>query len=153
MPVKILKTEQFLPISLDTAWDFFSSPRNLNEITPPNMTFKVLSNIPDKMYPGLMISYKVSPMFRIPLSWTTEITHVSEKKYFVDEQRIGPYNIWHHEHHFEAVKGGVMMRDILHYNIGKSFIGIIAGLLFIDAKVQSIFEYRYEKLEQMFGKQ
>ena len=150
MSIKVLRTEQFLPISLDEAWDFFSSPANLNEITPETMTFRVLSELPDKMYPGLMINYKVSPVLNIPLSWTTEITHVSHQKYFVDEQRLGPYNIWHHEHHFEAMKGGVMMRDILHYDIGKSFIGVIVGHLFIHRKVRSIFDYRFRKLELLF---
>jgi ligand-binding SRPBCC domain-containing protein len=91
-------------------------------------------------------------MFNIPLSWTTEITHVENMKYFVDEQRIGPYNIWHHEHHFEAVEGGVMMRDILHYDIGKWIIGDILGAIFIHAKVKSIFDYRFQKLIQLFGK-
>lgn len=152
MSIKVLKTTQFLPISLEKAWDFFSSPRNLNEITPEDMTFKILSDLPEKMYPGLMINYKVAPMFNIPLSWTTEITHVENMKYFVDEQRLGPYNIWHHEHHFEAVEGGVMMRDILHYDIGKWIIGDILGALFIHAKVKSIFDYRYQKLIQLFGK-
>lgn len=152
MSIKVLKTTQFLPISLEKAWDFFSSPRNLNEITPEDMTFKILSDLPDKMYPGLMINYKVSPLFNIPMSWTTEITHVEHLKYFVDEQRLGPYNIWHHEHHFEAVEGGVMMRDILHYDIGKWLIGELAGALFIHNKVKGIFDYRHKKLEQLFGK-
>ena len=152
MAIKQLKSEQFLPISLDEAWDFFSSPANLNEITPESMTFKVMTELPEKMYPGLMINYKVAPLFNIPLSWTTEITHVKAQEYFVDEQRAGPYNIWHHEHHFKKVDGGILMTDILHYDIGKWIFGKIAGTLFVDAKVKSIFDFRYKKLEQMFGK-
>jgi ligand-binding SRPBCC domain-containing protein len=147
--MKRLKVEQFLPISLEKAWDFFSSPKNLNEITPPEMTFKIIYDIPEKMYEGLMITYKVSPMLNIPLDWVTEITHVKENEFFVDEQRIGPYNIWHHEHHFKAVEGGVLMTDILHYDIGKSIFGWIAGKLFVDAKVNGIFSYREQKLKTM----
>jgi ligand-binding SRPBCC domain-containing protein len=150
--MKRLKVEQFLPISLEKAWDFFSSPKNLNEITPPEMTFKILYDIPEKMYEGLIISYIVSPMLNIPLSWVTEITHVKDQEFFVDEQRLGPYNIWHHEHHFKAVEGGVLMTDILHYDVGKSIFGWIAGKLFVDAKVSGIFEYRVKKLEQLFPK-
>lgn len=152
MAIKILKTSQLLPVSLERAWDFFSSPANLNEITPESMTFKVLSELPEKIYPGLIINYKVTPLFNIPLNWTTEITQVVARQYFVDEQRIGPYKIWHHEHHFEEREEGVLMSDILHYDIGKWFLGDLAGLLFIDAKVKSIFDYRYKKLEEIFGK-
>ncbi len=152
MPIKVLKTKQFLPIPLDIAWDFFSDPSNLSKIKPENMTFRMLSETPEKMYPGLMIHYKVSPIFNIPLNWTTEITEMEFQKYFVDEQRIGPFNIWHHEHHFEQTDNGVIMTDILHYDVGKWILGNIASLLFVDTKVQRIFEYRYKKLEQMFGK-
>jgi ligand-binding SRPBCC domain-containing protein len=151
MSIQVIKTEQFLPISIEKAWDFFSSPRNLNEITPAEMTFKILSDLPETMYPGLIINYKVAPMLGIPLSWTTEITHVVDQKYFVDEQRIGPYRLWHHEHHFEVVAGGVMMRDILYYDIGKWLLGDFLGALFIHAKVKAIFDYRYQKLIHLFG--
>ena len=149
--MKRLEVQQFLPMSLTDAWDFFSSPKNLNEITPADMTFKILGNIPEKMYEGLMIRYQVSPMFNIPLDWVTEITHVKENKFFVDEQRIGPYNIWHHEHHFEEKDGGVMMTDILHYDIGKWIFGKIAGWLFVDKKVRGIFEFREKKLKELFA--
>lgn len=147
--MKLLKVEQFLPISLEKAWDFFSYPKNFNEITSPEMTFKIIYDIPEKIYEGLMITYKVSPILNIPLDWVTEITHVKENEFIVDEERIGPYNIWHHEHHFKAVEGGVLMTDILHYDIGKSIFGWIAGKLFVDAKVNSIFTYREKKLKSM----
>jgi ligand-binding SRPBCC domain-containing protein len=149
--MKRLYYQQKLPITLDQAWDFFSSPKNLNEITPPDFTFEFLSDIPQNMYPGLLIQYRVRPMLHIPILWTTEITHVVDKKYFVDEQRQGPYNIWHHEHHFEATENGVLMTDILHYDIGMSFIGWLAGKLFVDQKVKGIFDYRHKKLERLFG--
>ncbi len=150
--MKRIVAEQFLPLSLEKAWDFFSSPKNLNEITPPEMTFKILYDIPEKMYEGMMISYKISPMLNIPLDWVTEITHVKDHEFFVDEQRVGPYAIWHHEHHFKAVEGGVMMTDILHYKVGLGILGSIASVLFVDSKVKGIFDYRFKKLETMFPK-
>ena len=147
-----LKQEQFLPISLDDAWKFFATPKNLNEITPDNMVFEIKSELPDTMYAGLLINYRLKPMLNIPVNWCTEITHIQEKEYFVDEQRKGPYLIWHHEHHFKAVDGGVVMTDILHYDIGKSVFGWIAGKLFVEKKVKRIFGYRYKILESYFQK-
>lgn len=147
----ILKQEQFLPITLDEAWQFFASPRNLNEITPDDMVFEIVSELPDSMYAGLLINYRLKPMFNIPLDWCTEITHIKEKEYFVDEQRKGPYRIWHHEHHFRAVDGGVLMTDLLHYDIGKSVLGWIAGKLFVHKKVKAIFDYRRNKLQTIFN--
>jgi ligand-binding SRPBCC domain-containing protein len=147
-----LKQEQFLPISLDEAWAFFATPRNLNEVTPDDLVFEITSDLPDTMYEGLIITYRIKPMLNIPLNWCTEITHIREKAFFVDEQRKGPYNIWHHEHHFKAVDGGVLMTDILHYDIGKSIFGWIAGKLFVHNKVRQIFAYRYKTLEDYFSK-
>jgi len=151
MAVKTLKSTQFLPISMEVAWNFFSSPRNLNEITPEDMTFNITSEIPEKMYEGLIIIYKVAPMFNIPLTWVTEITHISENHYFIDEQRKGPYRLWHHEHHFETVEGGVQMTDILHYDVGKGPFGRIASWLLVDKRVKDIFEFREQKLRELFG--
>lgn len=151
MAVKTLKSTQFLPISMEVAWNFFSSPRNLNEITPEDMTFNITSEIPEKMYEGLIIIYKVAPMFNIPLTWVTEITHISEYHYFIDEQRKGPYRLWHHEHHFETVEGGVQMTDILHYDVGKGPFGRIASWLLVDKRVKDIFEFREQKLRELFG--
>ncbi len=150
--MKKLISTQVLPIDIDTAWKFFSSPKNLNEITPEDMTFKITSEVPEEMYEGLFITYKISPFLGIKMDWCTEITHVRDKLFFVDEQRKGPYNIWHHEHHFKTVPEGVLMTDILHYDIGKSFLGSIAGALFVHKKVESIFNYRYKKLESLFPK-
>lgn len=150
MSTKSLTTHQILPLTMAEAWDFFSSPRNLNEITPNDMTFVITSNVPEKMYEGLMITYKVSPFLKIPMNWVTEITHIREPFYFVDEQRIGPYRMWHHEHHFREVPGGVEMTDILHYNVGMGFIGRLASWLFVDRKVKSIFAFREQKLKEMF---
>ena len=144
-----LKQEQFLPISIDQAWQFFATPKNLNVVTPDELVFEITSKLPDTMYEGLLISYRLKPMLNIPVSWCTEITHIKEKVYFVDEQRQGPYKLWHHEHHFKVVPGGVLMTDILHYNIGKSVFGWLAGKLFVDKKVANIFKFRYTMLETM----
>jgi len=150
--MKRLKQEQFLPITLDEAWHFFATPKNLNEITPSDMIFEIVSVLPEKMYAGMLINYRLKPMLNIPISWCTEITHIKEKEYFVDEQRQGPYKMWHHEHHFKAVDGGVLMTDILHYDIGKWIAGWIASKLFVDKKVNAIFEYRSKMLETYFKK-
>jgi len=143
-----------MPISLDEAWDFFSSPTNLSKITPPEMNFVVTSdNNPDtKMYPGMIITYIVSPVLGIKLNWMTEIIHVKEKEYFVDEQRFGPYALWHHQHHFKETKGGVLMTDLLNYAIPYGFIGRIANSLLVEKKVKEIFEFRRKAIEQLFGK-
>ena len=144
-----LKQEQFLPITLDEAWHFFANPGNLNKVTPDDMIFEVISDLPDTMYEGLLINYRLKPMLNIPLTWYTEITHIKEKDYFVDEQRRGPYKMWHHEHHFKAVESGVLMTDILYYEIGKSVFGWLAGKLFVHRKVKEIFEYRQRTLEKI----
>lgn len=150
--MRCLIQEQFLPISLEKAWDFFATPKNLNEVTPKELDFVITSEVPDKMYEGLIITYKIKPMLSIPVSWMTEITHIKELEYFVDEQRKGPYNIWHHEHHFKAVEGGVMMTDILYYDVGKWVFGWLAGHLFVHAKVREIFEFRKKALDDYFSK-
>lgn len=147
-----LTRKQYLPISLEKAWSFFATPKNLNEVTPKELDFKILGDIPDVMYEGLIIQYYVKPMLNIPVLWVTEITHIKEGKYFVDEQRKGPYKTWHHEHHFEEVDGGVMMTDILHYDIGKSLFGWVAGKLFVHKKVSEIFDFRFKALESYFKK-
>jgi ligand-binding SRPBCC domain-containing protein len=147
-----LQFEQFLPISLEEAWDFFSSPKNLNKITPGDVKFKILNEVPEKMYPGAMIIYDISPFLNIHFNWVTEITVVNEYEFFVDEQRKGPYRIWHHIHHFTKVDGGTLMTDKLYYSIGKSIFGWLAGKLFVHKKVIAIFEYRSKQLEKLFDK-
>ena len=150
--VYAFKTVQTIPVSLDAAWDFFSNPQNLATITPGGMGFKTISKFHgDTMYAGQVIEYKVSPVLGIPLYWMTEITHVSDKKYFVDEQRYGPYSMWHHQHHFKMVDGGVEMTDIVHYKLPVWFLGDIANTLFVKKQLQHIFEYRYKIVEQQFA--
>jgi len=148
-----IKTIQKLPISLDEAWDFFSSPKNLKEITPENLGFNIVSqHHGDKMYPGQIIEYKVSPVLGIPLYWMTEITHVEDNKCFVDEQRFGPYSMWHHQHHFKEVEGGVEMTDIVHYKLPFWFLGDIANTLFVKKQLKGIFDHRFAFVEKRFPK-
>jgi ligand-binding SRPBCC domain-containing protein len=153
MKTYVLKTEQAIPISLDRAWDFFSSPLNLAKITPNDMKFVVTSDYTaeTKMYAGMIITYKISPLLGIKMDWMTEITHVADKQYFVDEQRFGPYALWHHQHHFKEIKGGVLMNDILHYAIPYGPIGRLSNSIFVGNKVKQIFAYREKAIEKLFG--
>jgi ligand-binding SRPBCC domain-containing protein len=144
--------KQFVPADLETCWDFFSSPKNLKTITPDYMGFDVLVDIPEKMYEGLMIEYSVKPLLGIPMRWITEIKYVHEQRYFVDEQRKGPYKIWHHEHHFEAIDGGVMMTDIVSYELPLGILGKITHPIFVRKKLEEIFDYRVQKVEEIFGR-
>ena len=141
---------QFVPAKLNLVWDFFSSPANLAKITPPEMGFIITSPEQQEMYPGMFITYKVSPILGIKMNWVTEITQIQEHKFFIDEQRSGPYSLWHHEHHFREVKNGVQMHDILYYQLPLGFIGTITDHLFIKRKVEKIFDYRVIKVDDLF---
>jgi ligand-binding SRPBCC domain-containing protein len=147
-----IKTIQNIPVPLDTAWDFFSSPANLEEITPVDINFNIISQYHgNKMYAGQVIEYKLKPLLGIPLYWMTEITHLADKSFFVDEQRFGPYRLWHHQHHFKAIEGGVEMTDIVHYKLPFWFLGDMAHRLFLKRRLKNIFDYRYKVIEQKFG--
>lgn len=149
----VLKRVTKLPISLDKAWSFFSNPKNLKEITPDYMGFDITSEfLRSEMYSGMIITYKVTPLLNIPMNWMTEITHVQDKAFFVDEQRVGPYKVWHHQHHFKEVEGGVEMTDIIDYVIPFGFIGRMLEPLFVKPKLKEIFDYREEKMKSLFGK-
>ena len=153
MAVHSIKTVQKIPISIEEAWNFFSSPANLQTITPGNMRFKVISkNQDEKMYSGQVIEYKVSPLLHVPLYWMTEITHAEELKYFIDVQRKGPYSLWHHQHHFKKMEGGVEMTDIVHYKNPLGFLGEIANSVLIKRQLKKIFEFRFKMIEEIFGK-
>lgn len=146
-----LKAVQFIPISISEAWLFFSNPENLEAITPSSMRFKMISTKHgNKMYAGQLIEYTIKPFLGIPLYWMTEITHVSGMKYFVDEQRFGPYSLWHHQHHFEEVAGGIEMTDIVHYKLPFWIIGDLAHALLVKRKLKGIFDYRYEQISRFF---
>ncbi|RKR82203.1 ligand-binding SRPBCC domain-containing protein [Mucilaginibacter gracilis] len=153
MKVYRFKFEHNLPIPLAEAWDFFSSPLNLSKITPAKMNFIITSDFSadTKMYPGMLISYKVSPVFGIKLNWVTEITHVKEHVYFVDEQRTGPYAMWHHEHHFKEIKGGVQMTDILTYGIPYGIIGRLANTILVEKEIKEVFNFREKEINKLFG--
>lgn len=143
---------QFLPISLNEAWDFFSAPQNLNEMTPDNMRFEMLTQNITKMYAGQIIQYNITPFPWVKMGWVTEITQVEDNRYFIDEQRFGPYAFWHHQHIFEKKNGGVLMTDILHYRVPLGIVGKLVNALFIQHKVGAIFDHRFKVLENKFGR-
>ena len=151
MKLFTLSRHQKLPISIDVAWDFFSDPKNLKIITPEYMGFKTLSGDDRTMYPGQIIQYEVTPMLGVPVKWVTEITHVQEKKYFVDEQRFGPYALWHHKHFFREIPNGVEMEDIIDYKLPLGFLGELMEPYLVKPKLNDIFEFRRNKLVELFG--
>lgn len=145
------KTTQKLNISINEAWNFLSNPKNLKDITPEYMRFDIISGDDKKMFPGQIIEYILTPVFNIPFKWVTEITHVKQKKYFVDEQRFGPYSFWHHKHFIKEVEDGVIMEDIVHYKLPLGIIGRLAHRLFVRNKVEEIFSFRRKKLDSLFN--
>lgn len=149
--MQLLERKQFIPISLNEAWNFFSDPGNLSRITPPEMGFLATTPVfSGPVYPGMIIAYIVKPILSIPVRWVTEITQVIHLEYFIDDQRVGPYKLWHHQHFFKEVEGGVEMTDIVHYQAPFGIIGKLAELLFINKKVKSIFDYRNRVLSDIF---
>lgn len=153
MATYALDRTQKLPISLQQAWNFFSSPKNLKEITPPEMGFDITSgNGDEKTHSGQIITYTVRPVLGIPMYWMTEIKNVQEPDFFIDEQRQGPYSLWHHKHYFREIDGGIEMRDLVHYKLPLGPLGAIAHWLFVRKKLESIFDYRTVQLEKIFGK-
>ena len=146
-----LETVQNLPISQKEAWDFLSDPKNLKRITPEYMGFEILSGASDKMYAGQIIQYIVTPVMSIPTKWVTEITHVDECKYFVDEQRFGPYALWHHKHFIKPIHKGVEMIDIIDYKIPFGILGQLVHPIIVAPKLKEIFEFRKHALNEMFG--
>ena len=151
MRLHSLAREQCLPITLETAWDFFSSPRNLDEITPGELGMKIVSLPGERMYEGQIITYRVKILPGVWVPWVTEIKAVDEGRSFVDEQRFGPYKFWHHRHSFEEIPGGVRMRDLVHYGLGFGPCGALAHAVFVRSKLESIFDFRRETLSRRFG--
>lgn len=147
------KSKQIIKRDIETVWEFMSSPKNLSIITPPHMRFTIIKETSDlqHIYPGQIIEYRVSPVLNIPLKWVTEITHVRELEYFVDEQRFGPYALWHHKHFLREVTGGVEMIDIVHYKLPFGFLGRLAHALFVKKQLQNIFDYRQAKINELFN--
>ncbi|WP_291118511.1 SRPBCC family protein [Flavobacterium sp. UBA6135] len=151
MKIYRLHTQQNLPITLDEAWEFLSSPKNLKTITPDYMGFNILSGAEKEMYPGQIIQYIVTPVLGIPTKWVTEITHVKDKAYFVDEQRFGPYALWHHKHFLKEIPGGVEMEDIVDYKLPMGILGQMVHPILVKPKLNEIFAYRQKKLIELFG--
>ena len=148
-----LHKKQIIPRSIDIVWNFITVPQNLKLITPPGMGFDILSqNLPNRIYAGMIIEYRVRPLLTIPTTWVTEITQLVERNYFIDEQRVGPYKFWHHQHIIEPHSNGVLMTDIVSYKPPMGFIGSIANRIIISKKLEDIFEYRRVALEKLFGK-
>ncbi len=143
--------EQFIKSSISEVWDFISMPQNLRRITPPSMGFDIRTpDLPDAVYEGMIITYTVRPLLGIPTTWVTEITHVVPQTYFVDEQRVGPYSLWHHEHHIKAVDEGVLMKDIVSYQPPLGPLGLLANALVIRRKLEQIFDFRTKALLEIF---
>ena len=151
MKIYTFHKKQNLPISLEHAGEFLSSPANLKTITPDYMSFDILSGADRPMFPGQIIQYIVTPVLGIKTKWVTEITHVRDKHYFVDEQRFGPYALWHHKHFIKEIDGGVEMEDIIDYKVPFGWLGQLVHPILVKPKLEEIFNYRKTKLEALFG--
>jgi ligand-binding SRPBCC domain-containing protein len=151
MKLGVLRATCRLPVPVPEAWDFFSDPGNLGRITPPSLSFRITSGPPLRMHPGMIVTYTVSPFAGIRVRWVTEITHVVEPFFFVDEQRFGPYRFWHHQHHFRETAGGTEVEDIVHYALPFGFAGRILGGRFVRKRIEGIFAFRKRYLEETFG--
>ncbi len=150
MPVYTLQRTQIVPMPLEQCWAFFSNPRNLSQITPPSLGFRVRSELPAEIHPGLMIRYTVSPLFNLQMTWLTEITQVQRPGYFVDEQRVGPYRVWHHEHFFRAIDDAQSeVRDLVHYVPPLGPLGAVLNKLAIRPQLDRIFNFRTAQLEEI----
>jgi len=151
MTIYTLHKKQNLPITIQQAWDFLSDPKNLKTITPDYMGFHIQSGADRPMYAGQIIQYIVTPVLGIKTKWVTEITHVVDKHYFVDEQRFGPYALWHHKHFIKEIEGGVEMEDIIDYKVPFGVLGQLVHPIIVRPKLEEIFSHRTKKLEELFG--
>ena len=152
MHVYRLKRTQFLPVSLDAAWDFLCRPEHLRDLTPPGVGLTVTSDLPDRMYPGLIITYRLELYSMFHFNWVTEITQAEPLSYFIDEQRSGPYKFWHHEHRLRSVEGGVEMNDLIHYALPFGVLGRMVHAAIVKNQLNAIFDYRREALADRFGR-
>ena len=151
MKIYNLHKKQKLPISIETAWEFLSSPKNLKTITPDYMGFNILSGADRPMFPGQIIQYIITPILGIKTKWVTEITHVKDNEYFVDEQRFGPYALWHHKHFIRSIDRGIEMEDIIDYKLPMGWLGQLVHPVIVAPKLKEIFDYRQKKLIELFG--
>ena len=151
MAIHVLQRSQVIHATPEECWDFFSNPRNLEKITPRSLDFVVLSELPAQMHPGLMIQYRVRPLLGIAMSWLTEITHVDAPHYFVDEQRVGPYRVWHHEHSFRSLGDGRMeVRDCVHYVLPFSPFSEVIHPFLVRPQLEKIFAFRDQAVRERF---
>jgi ligand-binding SRPBCC domain-containing protein len=150
--IQYLHREQFIPAPLEDVWAYFADPKNLNAITPPDMNFEIRAGGEEAMYEGQIIEYRVEFVHGLRSLWLTEIAHVRKNEYFVDEQRVGPYRFWYHEHRFVQAKGGVMMIDHVTYAAPFGLLGDIVAALWIRRRLDSIFDYRMKKIAELFGR-
>jgi ligand-binding SRPBCC domain-containing protein len=148
--IHLIRQVQKLPVTVEEAWNFFSNPKNLLIITPASLNLKITSEANDgEIYKGQIITYKIKPLFGVPLFWKTEISHVERHKLFVDEQRKGPYALWHHQHHFKPIDGGTEMTDIVQYKLPFGVLGIL-GTPVVKTQLNAIFQYRKKMIEKKF---
>lgn len=152
MKLHSLIQNQCLPISRAEAWAFFSNPKNLEALSPPDVRFEITSPPSERTYEGQIVTYRIQVFPLVRVSWVTEIKALEDGVAFVDEQRFGPYRFWHHRHSFEDIPGGVRMHDVVHYGLGMGPFGAIAHALVVRRKLESIFQFRREALEKRFGK-
>lgn len=151
MPIHVFRSTMAVSARPEVCWEFFSDPRNLAEITPAHLDFRVLGELPAAIYPGLMIEYRVRPLFGLPMTWLTEITHVDPLRRFVDEQRVGPYAIWHHEHTFTPLEGGrTEIRDVVHYVLPLGWLGNLAHPFLVAPALREIFAFREKVVRERF---
>jgi ligand-binding SRPBCC domain-containing protein len=147
-----LKHSQKLPLSVEESWSFFSDPKNLSILTPSYLNFEMMFDGPvDRMYAGQIIGHLIRPLWNIRIGWITEITHVQEPLYFIDEQRFGPYKFWHHEHRFHPIAHGVEMLDTIYYQLPLGIFGQALHAIKVKKDLAAIFAYRKTKLEELFG--
>ncbi len=146
-----LQTSQGLTVSQNEAWEFLCNPQNLSAITPDSMQFEILSGVTIPMFKGQIIQYKVSPFPGFKTRWVTEITHLKSGDYFVDEQRFGPYSLWHHKHFLKSHENGVIMEDVIDYKLPLGILGRAMHGAFVRKQLQKVFQFRYEKLKSLFG--
>ena len=142
--------QQTLPVTEEVAWQFFSSPLNLPAITPPWLNLQINGDVSDHMYPGMLIAYRITPFWGVPVKWLSEITHVEPPRYFVDEQRSGPYRFWHHQHHFRSKNGKIEVTDTVAYALKFGPVGTLMHALFIGKRLTDIFDFREKRLAQLF---
>ncbi len=151
MKLERLHTVQRLPIQIEEAWDFFTSPKNLRLITPPWLDFRLISDPPEYMHPGTIVASEIRPLPGISLKWISEITHIRPPHFYITEQRFGPFKMWHHEHHFRAHEEGIEVEDIVMYGLYLGPIGALAHDVYVRKKLHEVFTFRAQAIEQRFG--